>query len=43
MRWNHLGQHIALIESKRLHYDGIEQLYPDDDRQTAIASDRMLL
>jgi len=34
---------IALIESRRLYCDGIEQLYPDDDRQTAIASNRMLL
>ncbi len=34
---------VALIESKRLYSSAIEQLYPDDDRQTAIASKRMLL
>jgi len=33
---------IALIDSKRLYFNSIEQLYPDDDRQTAIASARML-
>jgi hypothetical protein len=28
---------------KLLYFNGVEQLYPDDDRREALASNRMLL